>query len=194
MRILVVVLAILALASPAAAQVPADPVSSPAPDSVALDMGPSPLGAFLRAIAVPGWGHASIESHRRGLFYVAAQSGTAWMILKTSSRRSSAREILAVREAVVRAELMFSGEVPLDELDDAVALDPRVVDAQTLVDARQGQFEDWVAMAIFLTFLGGADAFVSAHLRDFPDPIDVTVGPGPDGGVEVGGRLRVGWR
>ena len=194
MRILVVLLASLALVSPAVAQVPADPAPFPARDSVAVDPGPSPLGAFLRAIAIPGWGHASIDSHRRGLFYVGAQSGTAWMILKTSSRRSSAREILAVRESVVRAELMFSGEVPLDELDDAVAQDPRVVDAQTLVDARQGQFEDWVAMAIFITFLGGADAFVSAHLRDFPDPIDVTVGPSPDGGVEVGARLRLGRR
>jgi hypothetical protein len=194
MRILVPVLAILVLGSPVIAQVPADPAPFPVPDSVTVDTGPSPLGAFLRAIAVPGWGHASIGSNRRGLFYASAQSGTAWMILKTSSRRSSAREILAVRESVVRAELVSSGEVPIEELDDAVAQDPRVVDAQTLVEARQGQFEDWVAMAIFMTFLGGADAFVSAHLRDFPDPIDVTVGPGPEGGVEVGARLRLGWR
>ncbi|HSM03934.1 MAG TPA: hypothetical protein VK858_04910 [Longimicrobiales bacterium] len=195
MRILLPFLAVLALAGPLAAQAPVAPEpQSPFPDSVTVDEGPSPLGAFLRAIALPGWGHASIGSHRRGIFYVAAESGTAWMLWRTASRRSSAREILSLRESVVRAELLASGEVPPEEIDAVVAEDPRVGEAQTLVDARQGQFEDWVAMGIFLTFLSGADAFVSAHLRDFPDPIDVTVGPGPEGGVEVGARLRLGRR
>ncbi|MEJ2540312.1 MAG: hypothetical protein P8188_10115 [Gemmatimonadota bacterium] len=146
-------------------------------DSLAMAQRPSPLGAFLRAIAIPSWGHGSIGSHHR----------------RTGARRSSARETLQVREVVVRAELVAAG-VPEEELDDAVVADPRVVDAQNLVDAREGQFEDWAALGIFLVLLSGADAFVSAHLQDFPDPIDVQVGPTPDGGVEVGARVRVGGR
>lgn len=157
----------------------------------------SPLGAFLRAIALPTWGHSVIGSHRRGAFYAVAEAGTAWMLFRTVSRRSSARAVLSARETVVRQEVTLANPgVPADTLDllvdAALDEDPRVVEAQGLVDARQGQFEDWVAMGIFLTFLSGADAFVSAHLRDFPDPIDVQVNPTPDGGVQVGARIRVG--
>lgn len=153
--------------------------------------GPSPLGAFLRAIAVPSWGHASIGSYRRGTFYLAAEGGTAWMLWKTSARQSSARDILAARETIVRAELIASG-IPTEELEQAVEADPGVVDAQTLVEAREGQFQDWVAMGIFLVLLSGADAFVSAHLQDFPDVLDVQVGPTPEGGVSVGARIPLG--
>lgn len=155
--------------------------------------GPSPLGAFIRAIAVPSWGHASIGSYQRGAFYLAAQGGTAWMMWKTSARQSSARDILSAREAVVRAELVAAG-VPPEELESAIEADPRVVNAQTLVDARDGQFQDWLAMGIFLVLLSGADAFVSAHLQDFPEVLDVQIGPSPDGGVTVGARIPLGHR
>ena len=68
-----------------------------------------------------------------------------------------------------------------------------MADARARVEAREGQFEDWVAMGIFLTFLSGADAFVTAHLRDFPDPVEVVVAPTPDGsGVEVAAKLYLG--
>ena len=179
--------ATLLLPAPGGAQTAPD---SAAPDSLARS-GPSPLGAFLRAIAIPSWGHASIGSYKRGAFYLGAEGGTAWMLWKTSARRSSAREILAVREAVVRAELVAAG-TPAEELEQAVEADPRVTGAQSLVDARQAQFEDWVAMGIFLVLLSGADAFVSAHLQDFPDVIDLEVGATPDGGVSVGARIPLG--
>jgi len=161
--------------------------------------GVTPLGAFLRAIVLPSWGHGSIGSHRRGVFYMAAEGGTAWMLLRTASRRSSADRVLDAREAVVAARVGLEpppeGETPeafAARLEAAMAADPDVDDARRRRDARQGQFEDWVAMGIFLTLLSGADAFVAAHLQDFPDPIDVQVRPGPGGGMEVAARLRVG--
>lgn len=155
----------------------------------------TPLGAFLRAVALPSWGHGSIGSHRRGVFYLAAEGGTAWMLLRTASRRASAERVLAAREAVVRARVGLEnpGAENLEELVDAAfADDALVAGALRRRDARQNQFEDWMAMGIFLTLLSGADAFVSAHLKDFPDPIEVQVGPAPGGGMEVGARLRVG--
>jgi len=159
----------------------------------------SPLGAFLRAVALPSWGHGAIGSHRRGVFYLAAEGGTAWMLLRTASRRSSADRVLAAREGVVRARVEQAtppeGETPEEfaiRLESALAEDPLVDDARRRREARQGQFEDWLAMGIFLTLLSGADAFVSAHLRDFPDPIDVQVAPAPGGGMEVAARIRVG--
>jgi hypothetical protein len=157
----------------------------------------SPLGAFLRAVALPAWGHSAIGSYRRGAFYTVAEAGTIWMLLKTASRRSAARRTVAEREAVVRAQVILDnpGAANLDQLvEDALEADPLVADARGLVIAREGQFEDWVAMGIFLTFLSGADAFVSQHLRDFPDPIELNVSSTPDGGVEVGARVFVGGR
>lgn len=159
----------------------------------------SPLGAFLRAVVLPSWGHGSLGSHRRGAFYLAAEGGTAWMLLRTASRRASAERTLADREAYARALAVLEpapgGETPeefFERVETFVDGDPRVLDARGRLEARQGQFEDWVAMGVFLTFLSGADAFVAAHLRDFPDPIDVQVLPGPGGGMEVAARLRVG--
>ena len=203
MRVLVLLLSGLALALPPAlsgqdpdplppAAAPAQEVPAPGPqvqDSTAYSV--SPLGAFLRAMVLPSWGHAAIGSYRRGAFYTLAEGGTAWMLLRTAARRSSAREVLAARERWVRAELSQTVTDP-EELEVLVAEDPYVDDAQRRVDARQGQFEDWVAMGLFLTFLSGADAFVSAHLRDFPDPIEVGVSPTPGGGVQVGARLKLG--
>jgi hypothetical protein len=181
----------LARAAGLDAQDPSTPEPDPQSAGSVLQTGPSPLGAFLRAIAVPSWGHASIGSYQRGAFYLAAEGGTAWMLWKTSARRSSAREILSARETVVRAELISEG-VPEEELEAAVEADPRVVNAQTLVEAREGQFEDWLAMGIFLVLLSGADAFVSAHLQDFPETLNVEVGTTPGGGVSVGARIPLG--
>ena len=74
---------------------------------------------------------------------------------------------------------------------DALAEDPLVQDARSLVSARDQQFEDWLALGIFLAFLGGADAFVSAHLKDFPPPVELGVRPVGDR-IEVGVSVRVG--
>ena len=63
---------------------------------------PSPTGAFLRALAVPGWGHAAIGSYGRGAFYAAVQSGTAYALIRTSLRLSEARERASLREQVLR--------------------------------------------------------------------------------------------
>jgi len=53
------------------------------------------------------------------------------------------------------------------------------------VASREDQQEDWAALGIFLLFFAGADAFVSAHLADFPTPITIDAAPLPGGRVEV---------
>ena len=58
------------------------------------------------------------------------------------------------------------------------------------MDGREEQREDWVAVAVFTLLMSGVDAFVSAHLRNFPDPL--TVEGGPDGTIEVAIRVPVG--
>ena len=41
-----------------------------------------------------------------------------------------------------------------------------------------------MALGIFFLFLGGADAYVSAHLAEFPGAVEIN--STPTGGMEVG--------
>jgi hypothetical protein len=80
-----------------------------------------------------------------------------------------------------------------DEVAVAIATDPAVQAWEGLAESRGQQVEDWAAISIFLVLLGAADAYVSAHLMDFPEPLAVRVIPtGRDGGVEVGLALSLG--
>ena len=172
----------------------AAPQQAPSPESVELpppEAPPSPGGAFLRSVLLPGWGHAAIGSYTRGGFYFAVEGAALWMLVRTHRRLSAAKDARAFRERIVEARLRAQGIEDPDEIDDALAEDPLVQDARSLVSARDQQFEDWLALGIFLAFLGGADAFVSAHLKDFPPPVELGVRPVGDR-IEVGVSVRVG--
>jgi hypothetical protein len=128
-----------------------------------------PLGAFLRAVAVPGWGHASVGAHGRGGFYVTTQAVTGYMLVRTRSRLHAAEELRALREAAIRADLAATGVTDEILVQAALEGDAGWAGAERLAGARQQQFEDWLALGIFTVLLGGADALVSAHLQNFPD-------------------------
>jgi hypothetical protein len=59
------------------------------------------------------------------------------------------------------------------------------------VSSREDQQEDLVAFGIFVLFLTGADAFVSAHLARFPAPIEVDAAGSPASGMEVTVRVAL---
>jgi hypothetical protein len=163
------------------------PDSIPGPDA----RGITPRGAFLRAMLVPGWGHAEVGSYVRGGFYFSAQSATVFMLLKTQSRLARARDRLDLMENVVRRRLEASGVTDPVDLEEAVGEDPRVEDLRALEISRAEQRQDWMALGIFLVFLGGVDAFVSAHLADFPAAVDME--PTPAGGLQIGFTVPVGF-
>jgi hypothetical protein len=153
----------------------------------------SPGGAFLRSALIPGWGHAKIGAPGRGVFYFAVESANVFMVLGARSRLNIARERLALRESVVTGRLRAQGIEDPGELEAALAEDEEVADLRGLEEARSGQREDWVALGIFFLFLGGADAFVSAHLADFPAPVEVQVEGTPMGRLEIGLSIPVGY-
>lgn len=150
-----------------------------------------PRGAFLRALAIPGWGHAAIGAHGRGGVYMGTQAVVGWMLVRTRSGINGARDLVALRSAAIERELKATGVDDPAQIEAALESDEGVARARGLEAARQQQFEDWLALGIFTLFLSGADAFVSAHLQSFP--ADVTVVPvGDEGRVDVGLRLPVG--
>ncbi|MEQ1855952.1 MAG: hypothetical protein ABL963_05735 [Longimicrobiales bacterium] len=165
---------------------------APTPQEVPAVLPPlpiSPRGAFIRAMILPGWGHATIGSYTRGAFYFGLESLTAYTLLRTRTRLGDARERAATREMFLRAGLSASGITDPVAIATELEQDEVLQGFEALVASRENQQEDLVAFGIFLIFLTGADAFVSAHLARFPDPIDVQAAPGPDGGMEVSVRV-----
>lgn len=152
----------------------------------------SPGRIFLRSLAIPGWGHAVVGSDTRAAFYTAAQTGTVLMVLKSASRQRSADRFRRTEQRRVENELRLQGIQSPDSLRVLAQADPRVLERQELVDTRGQQVEDWVALGLFITLLGAADAFVAAHLADFPEALSLDVMRRPsDRGWDVMFRLPV---
>ncbi len=194
---LALLLALAALhAAPAAAQQPA------LPDSNAFRVPPgtpSPAGAMLRSLVVPGWGQAASRAYFRGGIYFAAVTGSWIMVFKTNDNLASARTVESIRRAFARDSILAAAETdralasrikdPLGfrqavDSTDAVAAEHR------LADSRRGQRQDWIAQVIFWTLAGAADAYVTNQLVDFP--VDVRAAPRAGGGVEFG--IGVPWK
>ena len=151
---------------------------------------PSPRGAFLRGAIIPGWGHAASGSLTRGAFYFGFEAAAGWMMFKTTRRLRVAREQVAVWEERVTAQLERQGITEQEEIDAELERHEEVARLRGLADSRREQREDWMAVAIFALLMSGVDAFVSAHLQDFPDPLTVEGDPG--GTIEVAIRVPVG--
>jgi hypothetical protein len=167
-------------------------VTTPVNDSMSVSDGVSPGGAFLRAVLIPGWGHASIGARTRAGFYFALEATSAYGIVRTRNRISEARARAAFRETVLRAELASQGISEVDAIQQALDADATLEDLTALTGAREDQQEDWVALGIFLLFLSGADAYVSSHLNNFPTPIELEATPVGDGRMDIGIRIPVG--
>jgi hypothetical protein len=181
-------------------------VRTEAIDSTALRRFPSPGGAFLRSVLVPGWGQAAYGAYFRGGVYFAAESGSWFMLLKTMAKLGEARDIEKWRMGAVRDSLMaaIAADEELAEqyrqraegLEMAVDLEvdqhPDVLGSRKLVNARKEQREDWIVLTLFWMLASGVDAFVTAHLSDFPARVNAE--PRPDGRLDVGVSLPVGGR
>ncbi len=152
----------------------------------------SPGGAFWRAMVLPGWGHAAIGAHGRGAFYAGAQAATVYTLLRTRVRLVEARKGLVFREEALRAAAIAGGESDPDAIEAILDQDDARTELQALVESRESQQEDLLAFSIFLVLLSSADAYVSAHLARFPDPLELETRVSPAGGVDVGLRITLG--
>ncbi len=58
------------------------------------------------------------------------------------------------------------------------------------LDNKRAEFEDWLVLLVFNHLVAGAEAFVSAHLWDFP--ADLAARSLPGGSIGIGVNLRLG--
>lgn len=161
------------------------PVADPAQEGIV-----TPGGAFVRSLVLPGWGHVVSGAPTRGAFYMAAQSATGWMLWKSAARRRSALRFRGLELRSAEEEIRRGGVLDPDSVRFLAEGSERVERWDELAERRGEQVEDWAALAIFLVFLGATDAFVSAHLSNFPEPLSLEIFPrGGGGGWAVGLRL-----
>jgi len=181
----------------AAQQVISGPAASPAEAEfaeVAATGAITPRGAMIRSMILPGWGHVATESFGRGTFYVAAQGGGFFMLWQSLQRKREAGTF-GRRERALAAERFLAGGMDPDSVAVAVDQDPAVQGWAGLASRRGEQVEDWAALSIFLMLLSGVDAYVAAHLVDYPDPLAFQVVPrGAGQGVDLGFRVPIGRR
>ncbi len=111
------------------------------------------------------------------------------MVFKTQTGINRTNGRLGLREDVIRGRLVASGEIDEVKIEAALAEDAEVEDLRALKESRLDQREDWLALGIFLMLIGGVDAYVSAHLSDFPAAVEI--GPTPAQGIELGLSIPV---
>jgi hypothetical protein len=168
-------------------------------DRPAQDFRPAtPRGAFIRSLVLPGWGQAMFDANVRGGVYFSGWAGNWFMNFKNHVRLKEARNRLDLRTEQIRDSLIYSPPGPdlppnpdsmravLDTtnlLQTTVRADITGSNLQALVSSRRQQREDWIAWSLFWLLAGGIDAYVTAHLADFPAVIDVE--PHMDGSVSL---------
>jgi hypothetical protein len=124
----------------------------------------TPRGAFLRSLVLPGWGQSAIGAPGRGAVYFGLESASLWMVYKSSRKLSEARRLESVRHE--------SGDLAIGQNSG-------------LVRARRNEQEDWITLSVFWFFFAGADAYVSAHLRDWDAHVNAQPAPGSAMQLEV---------
>lgn len=128
----------------------------------------SATGALVRSLVLPGWGQSYVGAPGRGAVYFALEAGSLWMTFKTVRSLGSARTL--------EASLRMSGQLA-------------EADRFPLVESREEQREDWIALSLFWLLAAGADAYVAAQLAGFDEVIGVR--PSGTGGLELQARVPV---
>lgn len=188
---------LLAFAGPASGQqadtAASPPVQAPATDTVLVPRGPTPAGAFLRSVLIPGWGQGTVGSYWRGGIYFGGHIGNVFMLLKTRASLEEIRGREVRREAFVRDSLMEDDpEITAEEIAAAVEGDAVRAHAASLRGSREQQQEDWLVFGGFWLLANAVDAYVAAQLVDFPG--DLIIRPRADRRLELGVAIPAGGR
>jgi hypothetical protein len=177
-----------------------EPDTMPVADTIPREL-PSPRAAFVRGILIPGWGHVYSEEYTRGAVYFTLQSTSWFMLIKTVRRLNEVedRDDRLTGLAVDSLEAAMAADPDLAEaLQDPAAYEealltyPGLRNARSLARARRQQRQDWITYTLFFTFAAAVDAYVTAHLKDFPT--DIIAEPAVGGRFNLGVQIPVGSR
>jgi hypothetical protein len=189
-RFVMFCLVVCVLAAPAHAQTPARDTIVNRADTI--PKGITPGKAFMRSLLIPGWGQFSVGARTRGFVFIGLQSASWFMLVKTLNKLSDAHDVADERVAFASDSLhrqMSTDTALARKLASADSFNARVEAFDTvkairsLINSREEQRQDWITYVLFTTLASGVDAFVAAHLADFPTTITTTAKP--NGAVQV---------
>jgi hypothetical protein len=137
----------------------ADSVGRLAPDTSAVDSSraPSPTGAMIKSLLIPGLGQISLGRKLTAAVFVAFEGAALAMVIKSQRELNDAREASGGEET-------------------------------PLVTEKVRKREDWLVLMGVNHVLSGIEAYVSAHLWDFPGELQLQAVPG---GVRAAASLPV---
>jgi hypothetical protein len=130
----------------------------------------SPLPAFFRSLVLPGWGQALLDRKLTGGLFLLWEGVTLGMTVKTAREVSFIRGTEDTRQIPEGARESFR------------------------LRAKKAEHQDWLVLLIFNHLFSGLEAFVSAHLWDFPGDLRLQAVPGGSGSRPgVGVTIPVRW-
>ena len=145
-----------------------------------------PGKALMRSLLIPGWGQFSVGAWKRGTFFVLAQGSSYYMLVRTHQRLDKAKDNVSLQRVEARDSIIADAtELPGDTVNLELRVDSvgAVIAANSLVTSRERHMQDWITYTLFFTLASGVDAFVAAHLADFP--ADITAERRPGGATQL---------
>jgi hypothetical protein len=142
-----------------------------------------PGKALMRSMLVPGWGQFSVGAYKRGAFFLTAQGSSYYMLVRTRSRLNDARDKHQAQRGLARDSISALPGADTTDIELRVDSVPAVIARNALVRSRERHMQDWITYTIFFTLASGVDAFVAAHLADFP--VQIGTDPQADGSVDL---------
>ena len=132
-----------------AAVAPADSMTALAADTGAVDSSraPSPTGAMIKSLLIPGLGQISLGRKLTAAVFVAFEGAALAMVIKSQRELNDARAVSGGEET-------------------------------PLVTEKIRKREDWLVLMGVNHVLSGIEAYVSAHLWDFPGELQIQAVPG----------------
>lgn len=118
----------------------------------------APLPAFFRSLVLPGWGQAILNRRLTGGLFMIWEGVTLSMTLKAH------REVQFLR----RTEHTRVEEGSTEE--------------SSRLRGKKSEREDWMVLLAFNHLFSGLEAYVGAHLWDFPTDMSVRLAPVTAGG------------
>ncbi len=149
-----------------------------------------PRTAFFRSLVLPGWGEASAGNYVRGAVFFALAATSDAMLGVTLKRLSTAESawkssIADTVALVLKDSTLMAGPDSILRTNPAFwhAQHDTTISGFSLVKSRRRQREDRIFQALFVTLIGGVDAFINAQLSDFPAGVGVE--PKEGGGYRI---------
>jgi hypothetical protein len=123
-----------------------------------------PLPAFFRSLILPGWGQAVLDRKLTGGLFIIWEAVTVSMTLKAAREVRHLERVEGFPERGAESPLLLS---------------------------KRAEREDWLVLLLFNHLFAGLEAYVSAHLWDFPRDVQVRMIPGAPGGAGAGLTLSL---